>query len=163
MAGYPNNPNSFFKVVDGALLLKEVNCIPDFDPSNTDLKQDEVLLYCKSGDSGKSYLYCLDKDGVESRIFNELDDLPSSNYTFVSGEIDLNQSQNLVEASGSFQITLPTASGNSGKEFIIKNSYTGVIVVSGNSNQKIDNLDSINLTERQSVNLRSNGLGWFIT
>lgn len=65
--------------------------------------------------------------------------------------------------SGTFTATLPTAVGVTGKQYVIKNSGTGVITVATTSSQTIDGITSrILTTQYDSLTIVSNGANWII-
>ena len=60
-------------------------------------------------------------------------------YTAVTSTYTVLQADFVIDAtSGTFTVTLPTAAGITGKQFVIKNSGTGVITVDGNGTETID-------------------------
>jgi len=66
--------------------------------------------------------------------------------------------------SGAFTVTLPTAASIPGREFLIKNSSTGVITIATTSSQTIDGALTATLTTQyESITLISNGANWIIT
>lgn len=83
----------------------------------------------------------------------------TANYTLTS----LDRTVDAI--ANSFTVTLPTAVGIAGKEYIIKNSGTGVISVATTSSQTIDGSTPsvISLTQGDSLTLQSNGSDWIVT
>jgi hypothetical protein len=68
-----------------------------------------------------------------------------------------------IEAtSGTFTVTLPTATTITGQEFSIKNSGTGVITVATTSSQTIDGSLTQTLTQYDNLVVMSNGTNWII-
>ena len=66
-------------------------------------------------------------------------------------------------ASGTITLTLPTAVGNSGLKFQVKNAGTGQITIATTSSQTIDGNINMILTEKNSViGLISDGANWSI-
>jgi hypothetical protein len=66
-------------------------------------------------------------------------------------------------ASGTITLTLPTAVGNSGLKFQVKNTTTGQITIATTSSQTIDGNINMILTEKNSViGLISDGTNWSI-
>ena len=66
-------------------------------------------------------------------------------------------------ASGTITLTLPTAVGNSGLKFQVKNAGTGEITIATTSSQTIDGNINMILTEKNSViGLISDGTNWSI-
>lgn len=63
--------------------------------------------------------------------------------------------------ANSFTVTLPTAVGCAGQEYVIKNSGTGAITVATTSSQTIDGVTSASLgTQYDSLIVKSNGANW---
>jgi len=65
--------------------------------------------------------------------------------------------------SNSFTVTLPTAVGNAGQIYIIKNSGSGTITVNTTSSQTIDGQLTITLSQYNSITVESNNSNWSIT
>lgn len=85
-------------------------------------------------------------------------------YRGISAARTLDGSDELVDCtSGTFAVTLPTAVGFT-KQYIIKNSGTGVITLNTTSSQTIDGNASgtIILNQYDSKILRSNGNNWIL-
>lgn len=69
----------------------------------------------------------------------------------------------LVEAtSGTFTVTLPTAVGAAGRDYVIKNSGTGTITLATTSSQTIDLVLTQTITSGSSITVVSNGTNWVI-
>jgi len=65
--------------------------------------------------------------------------------------------------SGTFTVTLPTAVGCTGRQYVIKNSGTGAITVACNGAQTIDGVTTSTLgTQYQSLTVVSNNANWII-
>lgn len=65
--------------------------------------------------------------------------------------------------SGTFNVTLPTAVGITGRQYTIKNSGTGSITVATTSAQTIDGTTTQVLSiQYQSITVQSNGANWII-
>ena len=64
--------------------------------------------------------------------------------------------------SGTFNVTLPTAVSDTGREFIIKNSGAGTITVDTTSSQTIDGGSSVALAQYESVTVISDGANWIV-
>jgi hypothetical protein len=64
--------------------------------------------------------------------------------------------------SGTFNVTLPTAVGSTGKIYVVKNSDTGIITVDTTSSETIDGVLTKTLNQYDSVILESNGANWVI-
>lgn len=69
----------------------------------------------------------------------------------------------LVDVTGNtVTITLPTSVGINGKNYIVKNSGTGVVTVSTTSGQTIDGSSSKTLNNNDSIEVVSDGTNWNI-
>jgi hypothetical protein len=64
--------------------------------------------------------------------------------------------------SGTFTVTLPTAAGITGQQFIIKNSGAGSITVDPDGSQTIDGSTTQVLSQYDSITIVSNGTNWII-
>jgi hypothetical protein len=64
--------------------------------------------------------------------------------------------------SGTFTVTLPTAIGVKGKQYVIKNIGSGTITVSTTSSQTIDGNNTISLTQNDSIVVISDDSDWKI-
>ncbi|THG30666.1 hypothetical protein [Naasia lichenicola] len=65
--------------------------------------------------------------------------------------------------SGTVNATLPTSAGIAGREYLIKNSGTGVITVVTTSSQTIDGASTYSLsTQYKYVRVQSNGANWIV-
>jgi len=67
----------------------------------------------------------------------------------------------LLDCSGTFTITLPTAVGFGG-EYIIKNSSNGIITLDTTSSETIDSLAFVLVNQYDSIVVRSNSTDWII-
>lgn len=86
-------------------------------------------------------------------------------YAAKTAAYTLTTSDYLVEwTSGTVAATLPTAASDTGREFIIKNSGTGVITINTTSSQTIDGTASgvITLNQYDSIHVFSNGTNWLV-
>jgi len=59
-------------------------------------------------------------------------------------------------------VTLPTAVGVNGKNYVIKNRGTGVVSVATTSSQTIDGVNSKSLNNNDSIEVISDGSNWII-
>lgn len=82
-------------------------------------------------------------------------------YRAITASRTLDATDELVDCSGTFTVTLPTAVGFTG-QYIVKNSGSGVITVDTTSSQTIDGNLSIGLNQYDSVTVRSNNANWII-
>jgi hypothetical protein len=89
----------------------------------------------------------IDTDAYTYRAVTTTDTITSTDY--------------LLDCTGTFTITLPTAVGFTG-EYIIKNTGTGIITVDGNGSQTIDGVTTFALIEDEVITLRSTGTNWLI-
>jgi len=98
-------------------------------------------------------------------------DLPSLNYTFTTNidNTDSPYSISTVEpicivdtGAGDVTINLPEVASNSGLRYTIKNIGTGIVTVDGNGLETIDGSGTFDLYEDESLDIVSNGSGWFI-
>lgn len=81
----------------------------------------------------------------------------------VSSNTTLTTQDLFVYANGAITITLPTAVGNNGKVYYIKNIGTFQVNINTTSGQTIDNKSSIEMAFQNSlIGLVSNGVNWFI-
>ena len=67
---------------------------------------------------------------------------------------------NITSGSGTY--SLPTAVGNEGLIFYIKNSGTGTITIDPNSSETIDGDTSITLTLYEALTICSDGSNWIV-
>jgi hypothetical protein len=65
--------------------------------------------------------------------------------------------------ANTFNVTLPTAVGITGRQYVVKNTGAGTITVATTSTQTIDGAATVTLTTNQSVRVVSNGANWIIT
>lgn len=80
----------------------------------------------------------------------------SANYTMVDADY-------LVECTANtFTISLPTAVGIVGKEYVIKNSGTGTITVDPAGSETIDGDATKELVQYDAMKIMSNGTNWII-
>ena len=83
--------------------------------------------------------------------------------TQVSNGYTIGVNDYFVEATGgTFNITLPTASGIKGKSYIIKNSGNGIITANTTGGQTIDGISTQTLTNLASIQVTSDGTNWVI-
>jgi hypothetical protein len=64
-----------------------------------------------------------------------------------------------------FSVTLPTAVGNSGQEYVIKklDSTANIVTVATTSSQTIDGVTTKTLTTQyQTIRVKSNGANWWV-
>jgi hypothetical protein len=69
----------------------------------------------------------------------------------------------LVDITGNtITVTLPTAIGVNGKNYVIKNRGTGVVTVATTSSQTIDGANTKSLNNNDSIEVISDGSNWII-
>ena len=68
----------------------------------------------------------------------------------------------LINASGTFNVTLPSAVGIQGKLYTIKNSGVGIITVITTSGQTIDGSISSSIVAGNGLQIASNGSNWIV-
>ncbi len=79
----------------------------------------------------------------------------TANYTITATD-------STILASGTITITLPSASGITGREYTIKNIATGTITIASGGGT-IDGATTLALsTQNESVTLQSNGTNWYV-
>lgn len=86
----------------------------------------------------------------------------SNQYIYVTSSYSILNTDYYIDANGTFDVTLPTAVGLSGRTFIIKNTGTGIITVQTTGSETIDNLPSYNLGFYDTVDIESNGSDWLL-
>lgn len=69
----------------------------------------------------------------------------------------------LIDVTGNtITVTLPTAVGISGKNYVIKNNGNGVVTLATTSSQTIDGVTSKSLKSNDSIEVVSDGSNWII-
>lgn len=82
-------------------------------------------------------------------------------YRAVTGTYTITLEDYMLDCSGTFTITLPTAVGFTG-EYIIKNTGTGLVTLDGDGTETIDGNLSIALNQYVTITVRSTGTNWII-
>ena len=81
----------------------------------------------------------------------------------ISSLVTLDNAYHIVNCTANtFTVTLPTAVGNKGLEYIIKNSGSGVITVDGDGTETIDGATTQTLNQYDSITIVSDGANWII-
>jgi hypothetical protein len=95
---------------------------------------------------------------------SNLTGIPTTSYTEKTGNYTATTSNNTINCIGnSFTITLPTAVGNVGKIFNIKNSATGTtITVDPYGSETIDGEVTQRVTNPDNLQIQSTGSNWII-
>lgn len=84
-------------------------------------------------------------------------------YRAITANRTLDSTDHLINCtSGTFTVTLPTAVGIQGREYIIKNSGTGTITLATTSSQTIDDETTQTLLENYCIVVVSDGSNWMI-
>jgi hypothetical protein len=84
--------------------------------------------------------------------------LTGINESYSVGENDY-----LIDVTGNtITVTLPTAVGVNGKNYVIKNRGTGVVTVATTSSQTIDGVNTKTLNNNDSIEVISDGSNWII-
>lgn len=81
-------------------------------------------------------------------------------YTSQTATYSISTSDHFVDCSGTFTATLPTASGVSGKTYVITNTGSGTITVATTSSQTINGSSTVSLAAHQSVSVHSDNSNW---
>lgn len=83
--------------------------------------------------------------------------------TGVTTTYSVNDDDYLIDVTGNtITVTLPSAVNRNGRNYIIKNSATGVVTVSTTSSQTIDGSTSRTLNLNDSIGIISDGSNWNI-
>lgn len=139
-----------------------------FTPSNTSrFTVDNVSLKkCTGGDLylGND-LYIQDGGQIISTTAIDLAGGIKKKYVAKTANYTLTSNDYLVDCtSNSFTLTLPTAVGATGQQYVLKNSGTGVITLATTSSQTIDGVASgiLTLVQWDSLIVVSNNANWII-
>jgi hypothetical protein len=83
--------------------------------------------------------------------------------TGVTSSYLIKENDYLIDVTGNtVTVTLPTAVGINGKNYVVKNSGTGVVTVNTTSGQTIDNSESKTLSYNDSLEINSDGTNWIV-
>jgi lipocalin len=83
--------------------------------------------------------------------------------TGITASYNVGVNDYLIDVTGNtITVTLPTAIGINGKNYVIKNSGNGVVTVATTSEQTIDSLSSKSLKNNDSIEVISDGSNWII-
>lgn len=136
-----------------------INSIISASANITDLPLQSPLVYTSQ----------IAVNGNEKITIQQLIDLLSIGTTIKTSVVSISTAYTVLVsdstincASGTFTVTLPTAVGNTGLMFNIKNSGTGIITIDGNGTETIDNELTQTITQWDNINLQSNGSNWII-
>jgi len=149
---------------------KNVVIPPRTDDPNEEKKFFETICLRVNDTAADLIVAEADIDTAESDIDtaeSDIDDLETWQAVMdavaaKTGTATLTTSERRILCSGTFTVTLPVVSGNSGKDYYIKNSGTGVITIEGNGSETIDNNLNLTLTSMESVHILCDGTEWWI-
>ena len=84
--------------------------------------------------------------------------------TGINASYSVGENDYLIDVTGNtITVTLPSAVlGNSGKNYVIKNSGSGVVTVATTSSQTIDGVNTKTLNNNDSIEVISDGSNWII-
>lgn len=105
--------------------------------------------------NGKQHIVC---DNIDTRFYQAI----RYPYYSTSTNYTANDSNHVINCSGTITITLPTAFGISGRTYVIKNSGSGVVTVDGNGSETIDGALTQTLNQYDSLTVVSDGANWII-
>ena len=103
-------------------------------------------------------------DSATFYIITDADPSPSvQSYREVSSDDTILSTDHTINATATSVLTLPTAVGNKGLIYNIKNTSTGNVTVSGVSSQTIDGQPIFEIsTQNQSIKIQSTDSNWII-
>lgn len=101
--------------------------------------------------------------GPTSKTISDIQTIISG-YRAITALRTLDTTDYIVECtSGTFNVTLPTAVGITGKTYVVKNTGSGVITVATTSSQTIDGSTTVSLSvQYTSITVSSNGSNWIV-
>ena len=118
-----------------------------------------------TGNAGKMMI----TDGSSASWGNSISSLTTTSgrvtaLSTITGNTTLDTTYHHVvcDSTSAFTVTLPAASGNTGREYRVKNINTGTVTVNVTSNGTIDNATSFTLGQWQAAVFVSNGSIWLI-
>jgi hypothetical protein len=83
--------------------------------------------------------------------------------TGINASYSVGENDYLIDVTGNtITVTLPTAVGVNGKNYVIKNNGSGVVTVATTSSQTIDGVSSKSLKNNDSIEVVSDGSNWII-
>lgn len=103
-------------------------------------------------------------DSATFYIITDADPSPLvQSYREVSSDDTILSTDHTINATATSVLTLPTAAGNKGLIYNIKNTSTGNVTVSGVSSQTIDGQPTFEIsTQNQSIKIQSTDSNWII-
>lgn len=84
------------------------------------------------------------------------------NYAYKTTDYNISTTDSIINASGSNNLYLPNPTTIIGKQYIIKNTGTNIVQISGTGSESIDNGTSVDIRQWDSLTLISTGSGWII-
>ena len=100
----------------------------------------------------------LDVDGGLNTNFGRIKAITST-----GGALTLDETNHIVNVTANtFTINLPTAGIGAGREYVIKNSGTGLITVDADGAETIDGAATQTLNQYESITIVSDGTNWII-
>lgn len=85
----------------------------------------------------------------------------STAYRAITAARTLDATDQLIEVtSGTFNVTLPTAVGITGREYTVKNTGAGTTTLATTSSQTIDGVTTKTILTNESMTVTSNGANW---
>lgn len=100
--------------------------------------------------------------GTTSLTFSPL--ASSGSYRAITGAYTILGPDGTIDCtSGTFNVTLPTAVGISGRHYEIKDSGAGTITLVTTSAQTIDGVSTLALATGEAATVASNGTNWIVT
>jgi hypothetical protein len=83
--------------------------------------------------------------------------------TGINASYSVGENDYLIDVTGNtITVTLPTAVGVNGKNYVIKNRGAGVVTVATTSSQTIDGANTKTLNNNDSIEVISDGSNWII-
>ena len=86
----------------------------------------------------------------------------SGGYSTQTGTYGIVATDRIVNCTGTWTATLPTAIGIAGQTFTVKNSGTGLITLATSSSQTIDGSATKTLYRYDSITVASDGANWIV-
>ncbi len=170
--------------VSGRVFSTEVMTITDTDQSGTIANRNAVAFrgptFASTNsvtltESASVYITAAPTAGTNTTITNPYAFWVDAGRTRLDGGVrlgyravtasttaDVNTDYVIRATSGTFVVNLPTAVGNTGQIFIIKNSGSGTISVTPSGAELIDDGSPFPLSQYDSVTIMSTGAGWIV-
>jgi hypothetical protein len=87
----------------------------------------------------------------------------SSAVTSKSSAYNISTSDSTILVSGTTTVTLPTAVGVTGRQYVIKNIGTNTVTIATTSSQNIDGATTYSMaTQYQAITVQSDGTQWWV-